>query len=246
MRNKDRWQPSKFDIRDGELIASKDAAQLHPGSRLYAQLVANAFQRNLKKFAHGDIIDLGCGKAPLFGVYRHRASLIICTDRSSTNLHLDFESDVCSPLPIRSESFDSIILSDVLEHIPNPELLWHEMARIIKDQGKLLLSVPFYYGLHEAPDDYYRYTEFALRHFASLSGLKILILEPLGGTPEIFADLLAKHVSQIPLIGIPLAKAVQVITLAFVRQGLGKWISIRTRTHFPIGYFLVAEKPPGR
>jgi hypothetical protein len=69
-----------------------------------------------------------------------------------------------------------------------------------------------------------------------------VLIKSLGGSPEIMADLLAKHIAAIPLIGKEFAKLIQLITLSFVKQGLGKWISDRSKSYFPIGYFLVAKK----
>jgi hypothetical protein len=47
----------------------------------------------------------------------------------------------------------------------------------------------------------YRYTEFALRRYIELAGLQLLSLEPLGGPPEVMAELFAKHVARVPLVG---------------------------------------------
>lgn len=245
MRNQNCWKPSKYIYRQGNLVASKDSAEVGIGSRLYANLVARNFEDVIKKYAQGSLIDLGCGKAPLFQVYRHLVGNIICTDWQKAAHHcgyIDFECDLSNPLPIGNKSFDTIILSDVLEHIPNPALLWHEMTRILRDNGCLLVSVPFYYALHEAPHDYYRFTEYALRHFVRSSNMSIEVLKPLGGSPEIFTDLLAKHLSNTRLVGKSIASAIQATTLAFVRRGIGKWISEKSSAYFPIGYILVAKK----
>ena len=81
--------------------------------------------------------------------------------------YLDFECDMKKVLPFMDGELDTIILSDVLEQIPQPEHLWKEMSRILSIGGKIIMNVPFYYWLHEGPHDYYRYTEFALRRFVN-------------------------------------------------------------------------------
>jgi SAM-dependent methyltransferase len=68
----------------------------------------------------------------------------VCVDWSNSlhgNDFLDAECDLTKDLPFADASFDSILLSDVLEHIPTPERLWREMARLLKPEGKLLLFV---------------------------------------------------------------------------------------------------------
>ena len=104
------------------------------------------------------------------------------------------------------------------------------------------MNVPFYYWLHEQPHDYYRYTEFALRRFAENSGLRLIQLKPIGGAPEIMADIFAKNILRLPKLGRSLALIAQWVTLRFIRTKLGKKVSEATSSNFPLGYFLVAEK----
>jgi SAM-dependent methyltransferase len=146
-------------------------------------------------------------------------------------------------LPFEPASFDTIILSDVLEHIPGPDHLWSEMSRILAPGGHLLLNVPFLYWLHEEPHDSYRYTEFALRRFATNAGLEVDVLKPIGGTPELLADLAAKHLIRVRLVGRSLAALIQGGIFAFGKTGLGRKASRRTSAKFPLGYFMVAAKP---
>lgn len=245
MKNPDKWQPSKYVFRRGKLIASRDPAQVNVGSRLTADLTAAVYQQYLPKYAQGKLLDLGCGNVPLFQAYRDYVTDNICVDWHNSphpGDHLDFACDLTKPLPFKDAEFDTIILSDVLEHIPQPQLLFQEMARILSEHGHILMNVPFFYGLHEQPHDYYRFTEFALRRFVSKSSLELIILTPLGGSPEILADICAKHIQFIPLIGKCLAAAIQSATQLLARTSLGKRISEKTSQVFPLGYFLIAEK----
>lgn len=245
MRNKDKWVPSKFVYKMGKLVASRNKKEVQIGSRLMVNLVASFYDENIKVYAKGKLIDLGCGKVPLYETYKDCIVDNICVDWENTfhgNEFLDFTCDLTKRLPLHDGEFDTIILSDVLEHIPQPENLWEEMSRILSMSGNLIINVPFYYKLHETPHDYYRYTEYALRRFAKLSGFKIKILQPIGGSPEVLADILAKHFQFIPLLGNLIALIIQNTAYAFVRGRLGKMLSKKTRKAFPFGYFLVAEK----
>lgn len=245
MRNEDTWQPSKYVYRRGRLVASRNTREVGIGSRLMVDLIARSYARILPLHARGKLLDLGCGKAPLYGSYKELVSSCVCVDWANTahkNEHLDLECDLTQPLPFADGEFDTIILSDVLEHIPTPEALCHEMARSLALQGKLILNVPFFYGLHEEPHDFYRYTEFALRRYIELAGLQLLSLEPLGGTPEVMADLFAKHVSRVPLVGPAIAAFTQWLTLRFVSSRIGSKVSVATARRVPFGYLLVAQK----
>ena len=245
MNNKENWAPSKFIYKDGKLRASKDPAEVGIGSRLSTNLIAACYDTYLKEYARGKLLDLGCGKVPLYAAYKDYITENICVDWENTrhkNEYLDIECDLTKKLPFEESEFDTLILSDVLEHIPRPLELWWEMRRVLADRGKIILNVPFYYCLHERPHDYYRYTEFALRNFAESTGFKVLLLKPTGGTLEILVDIVAKHLQFVPLIGEPLAILKQYIAWKFNSTRLGKSIANRTAEAFPYGYFMVVEK----
>lgn len=244
MKNKGKWTPSKYAYRRGRLAASRNPTEVMVGSRLMADIVAALYDKYIPQHVTGRLIDLGCGKAPLFEAYRKYITDNVCLDWQHTehrNEYLDYTCDLNGRLPFSDNEFDTIILSDVLEHVAEPEHLWREMSRILKPNGKLLANVPFYYWLHEGPHDYYRYTEYALRRFAQLAGFRLLLLHPIGGAPEILSDILAKETQALPLAGKWLALAIQRVTQAFVNTNLGKKLSRKTSKAFPFGYFLVGE-----
>lgn len=245
MKNKEQYKPSKYIYHNEKLIASRNTQEIGISSRLIADIVAEFYDQNLKLHAKGKLLDLGCGKVPLYNAYKEFVTENICVDWGNTlheNEFLDFECDLTKDLPFERESFDTIILSDVLEHIPQPEHLWKEMARILRINGKIIMNVPFYYFIHASPFDYYRYTEFALRRFVEQSGLNLVELRSIGGTPEILTDILGKHLQFIPWFGAPLVITLQSITKFFLKTAIGKKLSAKTAVSFPLGYVLIAEK----
>lgn len=245
MRHADRWTESKYVQRQGGWAASRDSAEVGVGSRLITDCIAALYARYLPLYASGRLIDLGCGKVPLYGAYRSLIDSVTCVDWPQSvhgGNHLDLEVDLSQPLPFADASFDTIILSDVLEHVPSPEALWSEMARLLASGGHVLLNTPFLYGVHEAPHDYGRYTEYALRRFARQAELEVLLLQPVGGSLHVLADLLAKHLAHLPALGNPLASAVQGIVALLDRSPVGRRVSERTGTRFPLGYFMVAMR----
>lgn len=246
MKNRDKWQPSKYIYKNGKLRASRDPKEVGIGSRLIADLIADVYNNTLAQHTKGKLLDLGCGKVPLFIAYKDYVTDNICVDWENThhkNEYLDFECDLTKILPFEDEEFDTVILSDVLEHISQPEHLWQEISRILAIGGKIVMNIPFYYKIHEQPHDYYRYTEFALRRFVENSGLRLLQLNSIGGAPEIMTDIFAKNVLRVPKIGHSLAIFAQWLTLSFIRTKFGKKVSEATKNEFPFIYFLIAEKP---
>lgn len=241
MKNSEHWKPSKFIYVDGKLRSTREEKELSLSSRFAADLVAKHFDEHLRHHVRGRLIDLGCGKVPLYGSYKEYVTECICADWQNTihtNPFLDIQCDLNQPLPFDNSQFDTIILSDVLEHISQPNSLWSEMHRILRPGGKIILNVPFFYKLHEIPHDYFRYTKYALLNFANASGFKVVLLTEIGGLPEILTDLLGKSVAHATVIGKAFSRLIQFMGKFFIGSKLSK----KTQEHFPLGYFMIVEK----
>lgn len=67
---------------------------------------------------------------------------------------IDYISDIVN-MPVQKNSFDIIICTEVLEHIPRPDLAIKEFSRILKPGGRLYLTAPLTSGIHQPPYHYY-------------------------------------------------------------------------------------------
>lgn len=63
---------------------------------------------------------------------------------------IDIASDITS-IPVPADSFDAVLCSEVLEHVPDPLAAVREFARVLKPGGTLILTVPFCSLTHMAP-----------------------------------------------------------------------------------------------
>ncbi len=72
---------------------------------------------------------------------------------------VDVVCDFASSLPLKDHSADIVLLTNVLEHVREPNVLLTECHRILKPGGVLLGTVPFLIKIHQRPYDFYRYTE---------------------------------------------------------------------------------------
>jgi SAM-dependent methyltransferase len=245
MQNIARWVPTKFVQTNRGLRGSRNPKYVGVGSRYIADILAQYYERVIKAHARGRLLDMGCGHVPLYETYRHLVQENVCIDWKNTihaNPFLDESVDLNGKLPFDDQSFDTILLTDVLEHIAEPKLLMREITRLLRYDGKLIMGVPFIYWLHEAPHDYYRYTEHALRRFCDLNGLKVLELEPYGGLSEIFVDLTLKCIAHLPK---PLAACLRIAyspVAALTNTAACRRLSKLTQTDFPLGYVMVAQR----
>ena len=67
-------------------------------------------------------------------------------------------------LGIRDASFDVVLCTEVLEHLPEPQRAIDEIFRVLAPGGQLLLTTRFLFPIHDAPHDYFRFTKYGLRH----------------------------------------------------------------------------------
>lgn len=71
--------------------------------------------------------------------------------------------DIQSCPQIADNTYDVVVCTQVLEHVPNPFRAAAELHRILKPGGRLLLTVPAAYPYHAVPQDYWRFTRDSLQ-----------------------------------------------------------------------------------
>jgi SAM-dependent methyltransferase len=243
MKTQENWRPTKVVRGRKGFEPSADPSDLSVSSRIVASCQIQYYQRALEQHAHGRLLDLGCGYVPYYELYKSSVDEVICVDWENSlhkNEFLDYFMDLSKPLTIESESFDTVLLTDVLEHIYQPLQLLSEVVRVLRRGGHVIIGVPFFYWLHESPFDFHRYTEFALRRMCADLKLEIKSLYPYGGMPEIVIDIAGKCIASARpamLCKIYTSFFIKVLALKPVRR-----ISLRTAKAFPLGYTLVAQK----
>lgn len=241
MKNPELWQPSKvlWQSRSRRYVPNPRYVAL--GSRHIVRLLAVEYARVITAHARGRMLDCGCGDVPYYGMYRDLVSETLCIDWGQGvhgKVHVDRDVDLNQTLPMASESFDTVLLADVLEHIAAPEHLVAELVRVLAPEGKLLAMVPFFYQVHEPPHDYYRYTRFALERMCGDAGLTLIELKPYGGYPDVLLDLFNKGLAPLG----PICHAFLAATSFTVKNPwIARWRQ-RTAERFPLGYCLVAAK----
>lgn len=93
---------------------------------------------------------------------------------------LDIISDIIS-IPLKSESFEAVLCSEVLEHVLHPEKAIEEMSRLIKKGGRLILTAPFSSLTHFAPYHYDTgFNVYWYREILPLYGLRLIHITAYG------------------------------------------------------------------
>ena len=131
--------------------------------------------------ARGRLLDVGCGDKPYEAIFRPHVNEYVgiehegvfpTTNAAAADRRPDLYYDG-NRLPFEDRSFDTVLSIQVLEHTPRPQPLVHEMARVLKLDGILILSAPFSARLHEEPHDYFRFTPHGLRAMCEEAGLEV-------------------------------------------------------------------------
>ena len=124
----------------------------------------------------GDILDFGCGSKPYESLFTNSQSYIGVDIEESGHNHLNSNVDFYYDgriLPFEDSSFDVIVSFEFFEHIFNIEEVLFELQRVLKTNGKLLISIPFVWNEHEIPYDFARYTSFGITHILSKNGFQV-------------------------------------------------------------------------
>lgn len=101
---------------------------------------------------------------------------------------IDYVSDITA-IPMPDASFDVVLCTEVLEHLPRPIEALKELSRVLAPGGKLLITAPMACGQHQQPYHYYGgFTPNFYKHFLAESGLEVTEMLPIGG--------LMKHAGQ--------------------------------------------------
>jgi SAM-dependent methyltransferase len=153
---------------------------------------------SIKHYAKGRMVDIGCGLRPYQILFNDRVTSYIGIDwpASAENARPDIISDALF-LPILSDRADTVLATELIEHLPDPDRFIAEVVRILRRNGALILSVPFLEPLHEEPRDYYRLTPHGLRVVLERHGFSLVHLSPKGGLPAVLGSFMSQAVYEL-------------------------------------------------
>jgi SAM-dependent methyltransferase len=161
----------------------------HPFYFIRKGLYENILQ--LTPRLNGKLLDIGCGTKP----YQD-----MCNVNEYIGLEIDDEGNrnhSCADvfyagkaIPFDDNTFDSVLSSEVFEHVFNPDEFLQEVNRVTKMGGLFLITVPFIWAEHEKPYDYARYSSFGLKHILSKNGFEVIEHRKSGNGAELIFQLI--------------------------------------------------------
>jgi len=218
--------------------------------KIEKQTIINALtQANV--YIRGVVLDVGCGEKPYYE-YLHKIARVeyyIGLDLPPNTFNKSKDSKIKADvfgdalnLPFRSNSFDTVISTQVLEHIPEPKRMLGEIYRVLKRGGYLILTCPLIWNIHDEPHDYFRYTLYGLEHLSRQVGFDIVTIRPRAGKWGTIGQLLCNAIyfgkRKNLIIELIKVSICCVISLLFSMLDRIDWDEKLT-----LGYLLIAKKP---
>jgi SAM-dependent methyltransferase len=120
------------------------------------------------------VLDAGAGRAPYRALFNH-VSYETADFAQLPNKKYGSLDHVCdlAAIPVPDATYDLVLCTQVLEHLPEPLPVLREFHRVLKPGGKAYLSAPLFYAEHEVPYDFHRYTQFAWKRMAAEAGFAV-------------------------------------------------------------------------
>jgi len=145
------------------------------------RFVKNEVAPNVKKDAL--VLDAGAGTRYFSNFFKHTRYVSTdfenVFDENSRDIH-DFVCDLAD-IPKEDNTYDVILNTQVLEHVPDPQKVANELFRVLKPGGNLYVTVPQMWMVHGAPYNYFFFTRYGLEEMFTKAGFTIKKIEARGG-----------------------------------------------------------------
>ena len=138
------------------------------------------------KYISGRTLDLGAGNAKYAGIIRPYSSGYLTYDIASKP-NIDIIGDILN-INLPDSSFDTVISTQVLEHVSKPWVMVGQIRRILKPGGICILSAPFLVPFHADPHDYFRFTKEGMTSLFEGENFEIIECESYGRTWSVISE----------------------------------------------------------
>jgi SAM-dependent methyltransferase len=179
------------------------ARQVEPGAPPdhHHYLVLSIIDRWMRERAvgavHGTLLDYGCGGQPYRALLAPYIERYIGADvAAAAGIELDLELIPGEAVPLPDQSVDTVLSTQTIEHVPDVDAYLAECRRLLKPNGKLVLTAPMHWRHHEVPYDFLRFTRFGLTRLLRKHGFAIENLEPCGGVYVLIGQIFLDHLAE--------------------------------------------------
>jgi SAM-dependent methyltransferase len=162
---------------------------------LIKQNIEEVFQKYLSPvYSNARVLDAGCGRQPFRKMLESAGYSYKALDAQQ---NLDETVDIVLPVDHRdivrtipSNEFDLIFCTEVMEHVAEWDQAFLNFHHLLAPGGKLFITCPHFYHLHEEPHDFWRPTSHALKYFGDKYGFNTVYLKQAGDAWDVLGTLL--------------------------------------------------------
>lgn len=126
-------------------------------------------------------LDAGAGGSPYVRFFSRQRYVTTDVPMSFNHGCVDVFCDIAD-LPFRSNLFDVVVCTQVLEHVPDPAKVIDSFHRVLRPGGKLFLTAPQGWGIHNEPFHFFNFTVYGLERLFLKSGFNIETIRARGGS----------------------------------------------------------------
>jgi SAM-dependent methyltransferase len=208
------------------------------------RIMDRALASRVKLYLKGRLIDIGCGTKPYQKMFEPYVTEHVGLDREqpfNSAARVDLVGTAYE-IPSEGATFDSAVSTAALEHLAEPERALRECYRVLKSGGVAIYTAPLFWHVHAAPWDYYRFTEYGLKHLFEKAGFQVVEISALSGFWVTFGQMFVYYLYRfhrgvlrwtkiIPILG---------VLIQWVSYGLDHLDKAEDWTWM---YLIVAKKP---
>lgn len=143
------------------------------------------------------ILDFGAGGSPYRSLFPNALYKTADLEGSGSDYVIKTDGSTSAP----EKHFDLVLSTQVLEHCRRPESYLDEAARVLKRDGRLILSTHGLFEEHACPSDFFRWTAEGLRSVIEGSGFRVLSMARVTAGPRAAFHLLQSALSPQLLCG---------------------------------------------
>jgi SAM-dependent methyltransferase len=193
-------EPSASYLPRPAVVRRADYEPTSPEEEFIVPLLRECIERAIARYAvpvppEGRALDVGCARQPFRKTLESLGYSYTGLDvQQNPEGTVDVICGIDEPLPVGLISrgpFQFVLCTEVMEHVADWDLAFRNLAELAAPGGRLLITCPHFYQLHEEPHDFWRPTLHVLSYYAHRVGLQVLDQQAAGDAWDVLGTLLA-------------------------------------------------------
>ncbi len=141
------------------------------------------------------LVDYGCAQMPYRDLFPKELTYLGADLAGNPDSDLTITDGYA--IPLETATTDYVLSTQVLEHVFDPHAYLSECRRVLRPDGRLILSTHGHWVYHQDPEDYWRWTSPGLTAALDKAGFSVHTIKGVGGLSTValqyIQDLIARR-----------------------------------------------------